>query len=402
MASDINATVAGFRASSVAAGVKAPGKTFRDDMALIVSNFPAVAAAVFTRNIVKAAPVQVAAEKIRQGRCQALLMNSGNANACTGDQGIKDAQELCREVAKQLGISEALVIPASTGVIGTPLPVERMRAVIPSLVQKLRPDGFSSAARAIMTTDTFQKISVHRDFIDDREITLLGFAKGAGMIMPDMATMLCTIVTDAAITHEALDMALRQAVDDSFHRLTVDGDTSTNDMVLAMASGAAGNEIITKDAPDLAKFVDQLKGCTLELAQMIARDGEGATKFVEIIVRGALSQRDARAIARKIANSPLVKTAFYGQDANWGRIICAAGNSGVQFDPRNFDLFFDDILLVKNGLRISDEAEEKAHEILKKSAFTVTLDLKSGPAQDSMFTCDISQDYVKINAEYRT
>ncbi len=394
--------VSGFRASSAAAGVKAPGKASRDDMALIAADSPAVAAAMFTRNIVRAAPVRVAAEKLRSGRCQALVMNSGNANACTGEQGMQDARDLCREVAESLGIPETLVVPASTGVIGTPLPVQRMRPIIPILVARLCPDGFSSASRAIMTTDTFPKLSVHRGSLGNREGTVLGLAKGAGMIMPDTATMLCAIMTDAAITQEALALALRKAVDQSFHRLTIDGDTSTNDMVLAMASGAASNKPITRDDPDLAQFTDLLLGCTMELARMIARDGEGATKFVEIIVRGAPTHESARAVARKIANSPLVKTAFYGQDANWGRIICAAGTGGVRFDPERFDLHFDEVLLVSNGLRVSDEAERQAHEVLKRSAFTVTLDLKAGPAQDSVFTCDLSADYVRINAEYRT
>ncbi|MBW2145568.1 MAG: bifunctional glutamate N-acetyltransferase/amino-acid acetyltransferase ArgJ [Deltaproteobacteria bacterium] len=395
-------TVSGFRASSGAAGVKAPGKASRDDMALVAADSPAVAAAVFTRNIVQAAPVRVAAENLKSGRCQALLMNSGNANACTGEQGIQDARELCREVAERLGCPETLVVPASTGVIGTPLPVQRMRPIIPTLAARLRPDGFSSAARAIMTTDTFPKLSVRRGSFGKREVTVLGFAKGAGMIMPNMATMLCAIITDAAVTQDALALALRQAVDQSFHRLTVDGDTSTNDMVLAMASGAAGNKPITRYDPEVAQCAELLLGCTLELARMIARDGEGATKFVEVIVRGAPTRESARAMARKIANSPLVKTAFYGHDANWGRIICAAGTSGVQFDPERFDLRFDDVLLVSNGVRVSDEAEEQAHEVLKHSAFTVTLDLKAGPAQDSVFTCDLSADYVRINAEYRT
>jgi len=398
---DISATVSGFRVSAAAAGVKS-AKTTRDDMLLIAADSPAVAAAVFTRNIVRAAPVQLAAEKLRRGRCQALLMNSGNANACTGEQGLKDARGLCREVAELMGIPETLVAPASTGVIGTPLPVQRMRSAIPTLVAQLRPDGFLSAARAIMTTDTFPKLCVHRGSLGNREVSVLGFAKGAGMIQPDMATMLCVIMTDAAVVHEALQQSLRQAVDQSFHRLTVDGDSSTNDMVLAMASGAAGNEPIALDTPAMAQFGDLLRGCTLELAQMIARDGEGATKYVEVIVQGAPSSAAARTVARKIANSPLVKTAFYGQDANWGRIICAAGTSGVQFDPQRFNLSFDDVLLVKNGVRVSDEAEKEAHEVLKQSAFTVTLDLKAGPARDSVFTCDLSSDYVRINAEYRS
>ena len=396
-----DATVAGFRASSTAAGVK-PGKASRDDMTLIAADSPVVAAAVFTRNVVRAAPVQLAAEILRRGRCQALLMNSGNANACTGAQGLKDARDLCREVAERMGIPETLVVPASTGVIGTPLPVQRMRAAIPTLVAQLRPDGFSSAARAIMTTDTFPKLSVQRGTVGNREITVLGFAKGAGMIQPDTATMLCTILTDAAVDHEALDKALRQAVDQSFHRLTIDGDTSTNDMVLVMAGGAAGNEPLALGTPAMDRFADLLKGCTLELARMIARDGEGATKFVEVIVQGAPSREAARTMARKIANSPLVKTAFYGQDANWGRIIVAAGTSGVPFDPGRFDISFDDVLLVKDGVRVSDEAEKAAHEVLKRSAFSITLDLKAGPARDSVFTCDMSLDYVKINAEYRT
>ncbi|GAB4164318.1 MAG: bifunctional glutamate N-acetyltransferase/amino-acid acetyltransferase ArgJ [Geothermobacteraceae bacterium] len=384
----------GFRFAAGSAAIKKPG---RDDIALIVADSPAAAAGVFTRNRVVAAPVVVSAERIASGRCQAVVVNSGNANACTGEQGLKDARRMAALTAASLGIDEALVAVSSTGVIGQPLPMERIEPTIPQLAQKLSEDAWPAVAEAIRTTDSFAKTASRQQ----DGYSILGLAKGAGMIHPNMATMLAFVLTDAAVEPGLLDTCLRQAVDRSFNAITVDGDTSTNDMVLLLAGGASGRAI-SEGSEEAGRFAEALQEVLLELARMIVRDGEGATKLVEIQVTGAASEADARLAARAIATSNLVKTAFFGQDANWGRIIAAAGYSGAEVDPDRVRIWFDDVLLADNGLFVGGDSEERATEVLRRDEFTVRVDLGLGAGAFSYHTSDLTFDYVRINAEYRT
>ena len=392
--------IKGFTYSAVAAGIR---KKERLDLGLIFCEKPAVAAGVFTTNRVKAAPVLLDMERIGQGRAQAILVNSGVANACTGKLGMQVAQTCSRVVAAALNIGENLVQVASTGVIGEQVPVDKIKAAMDDLVAGLSPDGYDAVVRAIMTTDTVPKTAGRTCTIGGKESRLFGMAKGAGMIMPDMATMLCFVMTDVDIAAPVLQENLSRAVKRSFNRITVDGDTSTNDTVLALASCRAGNRQI--DAPDTEE--SRLFGKTLEdllrdLAQQIVADGEGATKLVTVKVINAQSESDAEQAARTIANSPLVKTAFFGEDANWGRIIAALGRSGIEFDQNRVDIAFDDVFMVKDGLSEGPTAEKKATDVLKQKTFTVTVDLKMGEAAGEIFTCDLSVDYIKINADYRS
>ena len=392
--------IKGFTYSAVAAGIR---KKERLDLGLIFCEKPAVAAGVFTTNRVKAAPVLLDMERIGQGRAQAILVNSGVANACTGKIGMQAAKTCSRLAASALNIGENLVQVASTGVIGEQVPVDKIKAAMDDLVAGLSPDGYDAVVRAIMTTDTVPKTAGRTCTIGGKEGRLFGMAKGAGMIMPDMATMLCFVMTDVDIAAPVLQENLSWAVKRSFNRITVDGDTSTNDTVLALASCKAGNRQI--DAPDTKE--SRLFGKTLEdllrdLAQQIVADGEGATKLVTVKVINAQSESDAEQAARTIANSPLVKTAFFGEDANWGRIIAALGRSGVKFDQNRVDIAFDDVFMVKDGLSEGPTAEKKATAVLKQKAFTVTVDLKMGEAAGEIYTCDLSIDYIKINADYRS
>ncbi len=384
----------GFRFAAGCAAIKKPG---RDDIALIVSETPAAAAGVFTQNKVVAAPVVVSAERIASGRSQAIVVNSGNANACTGAQGLQDARRMAALAAESLGLDETLVAVSSTGVIGQALPMDRIEPVIPQLARKLSADGWKEVAEAIRTTDSFTKTACRS--LDGYRI--LGLAKGAGMIHPNMATMLAFVLTDAAVEPDLLDTCLRQAVDRSFNAITVDGDTSTNDMVLLLANGRSGR-IIPPGSEEADRFAAALHEVLLELARMIVRDGEGATKLVEVRVTGAASEADARLAARAIATSSLVKTAFFGEDANWGRIIAAAGYSGAEVDPDRVRIWFDDVLLADNGLFVGGDSEERATEVLKKDAFVVRIDLGLGDGCFSYHTSDLTFDYVRINAEYRT
>ncbi|MCM2357935.1 MAG: bifunctional glutamate N-acetyltransferase/amino-acid acetyltransferase ArgJ, partial [Geobacteraceae bacterium] len=327
--------IKGFTFSAVEAAIKKPGRL---DLALIFSETPAAVAAVYTTNRVKAAPVLLSMERTRNGLCQALVVNSGNANACTGVQGMDDARESGRLVADGLGIPDEAVLVSSTGVIGQNLPMERIRSAIPRLVEGL-PDGtLAELAAAIMTTDTFPKMVARSGTADGRGYTVAGVAKGAGMIMPNMATMLAFVVTDAAVEPCWLQEVFREAVDSSFNAITVDGDTSTNDTALIMANGAAGNSPIRRGTAEADLFAELLREALLALAKDIVRDGEGATKFVEITVRGAVSAGEAKQAAMAVANSLLVKTAFFGQDANWGRILAAVGYSGARVDQDRIEL----------------------------------------------------------------
>ena len=393
--------IKGFKYSAVAAGIR---KKDRLDLGLIFSEEPAVAAGVFTTNRVKAAPVLLGMERIGQGStAQAVLVNSGVANACTGRAGMEAARTCSGLTAAALNIDEDLVQIASTGVIGEQLPVEKIAAVMARLVSGLSATGYDEVARAIMTTDTVPKTAGRTCMIDDNEVKLFGMAKGAGMIMPDMATMLCFVTSDANIAADILQFHLSRAVELSFNRITVDGDTSTNDTVLVMANCTSGDrEIHTRDSDDSKVFAAALTSLLKDLALQIVADAEGATKIVTIRVINGANEKEAEQAARTISNSPLVKTAFFGEDANWGRIIAALGRSGVAFEQNSVDISFDDVRLVQNGLAQGAESEAKATEILKQKTFTVTVDLKNGHAAGEIYTCDLSLDYIKINADYRS
>jgi glutamate N-acetyltransferase/amino-acid N-acetyltransferase len=389
----------GFKAAACSAGIKKSGKL---DLALICADKPLECAGVFTTNKVVAAPVKITESRVRQGLCQAILINSGNANACTGAQGLQDARRCGDLVAESLDIAPELVAVSSTGVIGVPLPMYCFEDHVPTLCRMLKHDQFDGVARAMMTTDAFPKMSGRTIIVDGQEVRLLGLAKGAGMIHPDMATMLAFVITDALLADGLLEKSLRQAVNGSFNRITVDRDTSTNDMALLLASGEAENQEITEGSSASEQFNVALNEIMLDLAKMIARDGEGATKLVRIQIKGAANDNDALIAARSVATSQLVKTAFFGEDANWGRIIAAVGYSGADVDPDQVSIMFDSVAMVSKGLGLGSEQEAKASEILKQPEFTVTIDLALGEGSAYYYTSDLTYDYVRINADYRS
>lgn len=390
-------TCDGFKAAGIAAGIKKNGEM---DLGLIYSEVPATVAGVFTRNRVQAAPVVLDRESIRSGHSQAIIVNSGNANCCMGERGLTDAKAMAKHAAEALGISEGLVLVSSTGVIGQRLPVEYIKKALPGLVKSLSETGFQDFAASIMTTDTCPKIILRNGEIGDKPFKIIGIAKGSGMICPNMATMLCFVCTDAAVDREILQKVLLSATHRSFNRITIDGDTSTNDMILIMSNGLAEAKVQNPD--QIESFQRVLDEVLVQLARQLVIDGEGATKLVEICVKGALTNEDAKKVAFTVANSNLVKTAFFGEDANWGRILGAAGRADVPIEPEKVDIRFDDILMVENGVGCGDMAEVNATKVLQKPEFIVTIDLKMGNGIDSIFTCDFSVDYVKINADYRS
>ncbi|MFZ2088574.1 MAG: bifunctional glutamate N-acetyltransferase/amino-acid acetyltransferase ArgJ [Desulfobaccales bacterium] len=390
--------VQGFQAAGLAAGIKKHGGL---DLALIVSDGPAHVAGAFTRNRVKAAPVLLCQRRVRSGQARAILINSGNANACTGPRGQEDARSLTREVSRLLAIPENAVLPASTGVIGQHLPVDRVKAALPDLVARLHPEGLPEVAEAIMTTDTRPKTAVIREKLWGRQITLAGMAKGAGMIHPDMATLLSFVFTDAAISAPVLKELLQQAADKSFNRISIDGDTSTNDTLLLMASGRAGHAQVTDEAA-AAPFGALLDRLLEDLAQQVVADGEGVTRVFKVVIEGAASRREAHQAAATVASSPLVKTAMAGADVNWGRIMAALGRSGARFDPEKVSIAFGPHLVVENGQGLGDAAEAPARDLILAGPFTVTIALKAGEFQDSFYTCDLTEDYIRINASYRS
>ena len=392
-----NEQVKGFKASAVAAGIKKDGGL---DFTLIFSEKEAVAAAVFTTNKVKAAPIILCRENIRDGNIRAIIANSGNANACTGKDGLDNARKTADLVAGELGIRPGEVLVASTGVIGTPLNMDLISRAIPDLVKELSPAGLPHAAKAIMTTDSFLKISRFEGVADGKPYRIYGMAKGAGMIMPDMATMLSFILSDINIDAGSLRKTVSSSVKNTFNRTSVDGDTSTNDMVAVMANGMSGNGKLSPG--DLEEFQKGLTRVMGELATMLVKDGEGATKVIHIRIKGAVTDIDALTAARTIANSSLVKTAFYGQDPNWGRIMAVLGRSGISMSEEDVDIWIDDIKIVEGGLGIGIDHEEKAAEKMKKKEFHVTIDLQQGEYEDRIITCDLTHDYVSINADYRT
>jgi len=392
---------AGFLAGAARCGLRKPGDP-RPDLALVVSEGPAAAAGVFTRNRVQAAPVQVTREHLRRGRLRAVVANAGVANACTGERGLADARRMAAVAAESLGLAgPEEVAVASTGVIGAYLPLERVAAGIREAASRLGREGGAEAALAITTTDTRPKEWAVRLELEGRPVTVGGMAKGAGMIHPDLATMLCFLTTDADVAPAALREALARAVDRSFNMVTVDGDTSTNDCVLALASGAAGNPPLLPGTASFDRFAAALTGVCVALAREIARDGEGATRLIEVTVRGARDEGDARRAARTVAASNLVKAAVHGADANWGRILAALGRSGAAFDPSQVSVRLGGLVLVAGGCGAAfDEAE--ARSLLQRDEVRLVIDLGAGTAEATAWGCDLTADYVKINASYRS
>ncbi len=387
----------GFKFAGIHAGIKDNGKK---DLGLIYCEEPAVAAALFTRNKVIAAPVIIGKEKIKSGLCQAVLVNSGNANCFTGQKGIEDAKACSKKISHTLGIADDLVFVSSTGVIGANLPMDKFTKGIPEITGSISQNSVDDFANAILTTDTHSKIVKLSGEISDKKFSIMGIAKGSGMIRPDMATMLAFVCTDVKISAKNLKTALKEANKKSFNRITIDGDTSTNDTLLALANTTSMVEINSVESKKI--FQDILDQVCFELASMVVKDGEGATKLVKIIVKGAKTKNDAFKACETIAHSNLVKTAIYGEDPNWGRITAAAGRSGADVDPEKMDLCFNDQPLVLKGQWLGIEAEQKTALIMKNSEINITLDLNLGDEKDFFLFCDFSEDYVKINAEYRS
>ena len=389
--------VHGFKASAVVAGLK---KGDALDVGLIVSEREAAAAGVFTTNKVRAAPVILSERHVEKGKARAIIANAGNANACTGAPGMDDARTTAELVAGELGIGPEEVLVASTGVIGKPMNMDLIAGAIPGLAKALSPDGVPLMAQAIMTTDSFPKISRFEGRAGGNPYRIMGIAKGAGMIMPHMATMLSFILSDIKIDPDDLKRALLSSVETTFNRITVDGDTSTNDTVLMLANGLAENGDLSRE--DLDVFSGGLCEVMGDLARMIVRDGEGATKLVSVEVKKALSPSDARRAARTVANSSLVKTALYGQDPNWGRIMAALGRADIEMMEERVDIWIDDVRIVKGGLGEGLEMEKRAADIMAGKEFTLTIDLNQGGYHDRILTCDLTHEYVSINADYRT
>lgn len=388
----------GFLAAGVSCGIKKSGNK---DLALIFSTVLARAGALFTSNKVKAAPVLVTKEHLKEGTAQAVVINSGNANSCTGKLGLADASETASIAATSLNISASQVLVASTGLIGIPLPMRKIEEGIKRAVTGLNSKGGSDAAKAIMTTDTFPKETAVEFEMGKKRIKIGGMAKGSGMIAPNLATMLSVITTDAVVEAGTLLQAFQETVDMSFNLITVDGDMSTNDTVIIMANGLAENKEINEDGLGREVFTEALKHVTKELAELIIRDGEGATKFITIEVRGARSFEDAREVAMTVGNSNLVKCAFFGADPNWGRIMAAIGNSKVKVKPENIDIYFGDEPMVISGTG-GVYCVQTVEEMLKSKEIRVTIDLNLGIEKAVVWTTDLTYDYIRLNAEYKT
>lgn len=388
----------GFLFSAGEAAIKKPG---RKDIALIYSETGANIAGAFTINRIKAAPVKLNIKKIKSGRGQAIIVNSGNANACTGKKGLEDAAETASLIAENLKIKPSLVYVCSTGVIGTPMPMDRIKPKIPELTANSGRSCLEDVAAAIMTTDTFPKIVKKKIRIKNRTGVIAGICKGAGMICPNMATMLCFIITDVAVEKRTLNMAIKDSVKKSFNRITIDGDMSTNDTTLIMANGMLGNPELTERSASYKIFRKTLDEITYELSKLIVRDGEGATKFIEIEVKNAINEKEAERAAFAVANSNLVKTAIYGNDANWGRIMAALGYSGIELKEEKVAILFGDIKLVSRG--VSTGKDSKANEYLKNNKeIKILINLNRGKASAKVLTCDLTEEYIRVNAEYRT
>ncbi len=390
--------VPGFRAAATEAGLKKHGGL---DLGLIVSDGPARAAGVFTTNRVKAAPVILSQDHIVGGEARAVLANAGCANACTGAAGLEDARRTAEAAGRALGVPPEEVLVASTGVIGAPLDVDKIDRALPGLVADLSEEGLPRVAQAVVTTDSFPKLSRFDGSAGGRPYRIVGIAKGAGMIMPDMATMLCFVLTDAEVSSLDLKKSVVRAADATFNRITVDGDTSTNDTVFALAGGKAGTGELAGE--DLAGFREGLCRVMEALAVMIVRDGEGATRVVHVRVRGAGTAEEALRAARTVANSNLVKTAVCGRDPNWGRIMAAVGRSGVSMEERAVDILINGVEVVRGGLGRGAEAEKAAAAIMaEEETIHLTVHLHRGDHEDRVTTCDLTQEYVSINADYRT
>lgn len=369
-------------------------------IALVVSEETANAAGVLTTNKVQAAPVRLCRARLENRSAQAIVVNSGNANACTGEQGAKDAEKMAELAAQALGLDREAVLVCSTGVIGVPLPMEKIEKGIQEAAAVLSADGGVDAARAIMTTDTVPKTEAVEIAIDGKPVRIGGMAKGAGMIRPDMATMLAFLTTDAGVAPEALQECLSGSVRKSFNRISVDGDMSTNDTVLFLANGKAGNDVLDKQHPEWDLFAGAVEHITRELALMIVRDGEGATKFVTVQTKGAVSDGDALKVCRAVSDSMLVKTSWFGGDPNWGRVIDAAGYSGAELKEELVDIYYNDTIAVSNGCVAGPGVAGAVENAIAGDEFTLTIDLKLGDGTHTVYTCDCSYDYVKINSEY--
>ncbi|MDO3382814.1 bifunctional glutamate N-acetyltransferase/amino-acid acetyltransferase ArgJ [Gilvimarinus algae] len=393
--------IAGVAIGVAAAGIKKPG---RNDVLLFALADKGCAAGVFTKNAFCAAPVTICREHLGAEKTRYLVINSGNANACTGEQGRVDALTVCSAVATAGGAQTAQVLPFSTGVIGEPLPVGKIEAVIPALFDSLQESNWEAAARAIMTTDTRPKGATRQVDIEGVTVTVNGISKGAGMINPNMATMLGFIATDAAVEQAALQGIVREAAGLSFNRITIDGDTSTNDACVIMASAEAGNPVISDTRSAAFESLKQAvtEVCT-ELAQMIVADGEGATKFVTVDVTGGASHDECLKVAYAVAHSPLIKTALFASDPNWGRIVAAIGYAGVEdLDPTTVTVHLNDVLIVKNGGRASSYTEAQGQAVMSGDRIGIYIDLGRGDCRELLWTTDLSYEYVRINADYRT
>lgn len=392
--------VLGFRFAGIAAGIKKSGAP---DLALVVADAAVPTAAVFTQNIVRAAPVELAEERVRAGKARAVLVNSGNANACTGVAGRLAAETSTAAVAAALGVPPEQVLPCSTGVIGQPLPKGVIEAAAPALVASLAVDGADAFATAILTTDRGQKTAHRRVRLPGGTVTVLGVCKGAGMIHPNMATTLGFVLTDAKVSPAYLRGVLRRAADATFNRISVDGDTSTNDTLVLMASGASKAEPLSARAEGADRFEAAVRDVLEDLAVQIVADGEGAEHAVKVDVQGAKNAADALAVARTIATSPLVKTALHGCDPNWGRIVAAAGRAGARFDPAKVDVKIGAVAVFRQGRPVMTAASEaKASAVMKGARYTITVSLGAGTAADHYFTSDLGHEYVRINADYRS
>jgi len=392
--------VAGIKVGIASAGIKKPG---RKDIVVFELAPETRVAGIFTRNQFCAAPVVLSRQHLAQGAPRYLLINTGNANAGTGERGMADAQRCCEALATEASVSPDAVLPFSTGVIGEPLPVDKIIKALPEALTNTREDRWAEAASGIMTTDTRPKgASVHVD-LDGHTVTISGISKGAGMIRPNMATMLGFIATDARIAPDVLQSLASELGEKSFNRITIDGDTSTNDACMLMASGQYDGPEITADSPQLPALREALRQVYLDLAHAIVRDGEGATKFVTIDVSGAATQQEALDVAYTVAHSPLVKTALFASDPNWGRILAAVGRAGVpDLDLNALEIYLGDVCLVRNGGRADDYSEDRGQRVMSQEEITIAIDLKRGSVQETVWTCDFSHDYVTINAEYRT
>lgn len=393
----------GFLASGIHCGLKK--SNLKKDLALIYSEVPAAASGMYTKNKVKGAPIYITKEHLTNKKAQAIIINSGNANTCNGEDGLQKAKKMTSLQAKELNLKADDVLVASTGVIGVPLNIDAIKNGIPLLTEKLSRDGFEDASSAIMTTDTFKKQLAVEFYLGDKKVTIGAMAKGSGMIEPNMGTMLSFITTDISISPELLNEALKSSVKLTYNRVSVDGDTSTNDMVLILANGLAENTTITEKDENYNKFLEILTDLNIKMAKNIAKDGEGATKLLECQIIGAASEKDAVILGKSVINSSLVKTAMFGSDANWGRILCALGYAKIDFDPEKVDVSFEScagsIKVCEAGSSLPF-SEEKAKDILTQDEIIIKVDLSLGNHNAYVWGCDLSYEYVKINGDYRS